>query len=171
MDLWRTLVVVLAIAPAGCGSLLGIEELTLDDVPDDATGSTPNESARLVPVICTSGTEGDPTCPFNRLDLGSLGVNGSLDFVAQQLGGGLYLTRMQFTVGAGGMFIEHPLLISHPPGSLEPVVDSLDRFFDVTLNLPPGALMTLGGGTAAFVNFQADPISVAFVAIGPQRPE
>ena len=133
----------------------------------------PIRTAMVVPQLCTGGNPGDPTCPINTIDLSALNVAGaSFSFVAQAAGADLYMTNMQFTAGADGLHVEHPIIESWPPGAAEPVPDPIDRFFNVVINLMTGAApQLLGNGTASFQGFSpADPISIHFVALDKFQP-
>lgn len=145
-----------------------------DAQPDPGlTDPTANlETEPFLPLICTSGTPPDVTCPVNDVDLTSVGLAGSrVHFVAQALGSGLYLNQLKVIAGTGGVYLEHPLFVSNPDGA-EPIPDSIDRYFAVKLNLMETTEEQLGGGTAAFVGWNAtDKISIHFKAIKPFQPD
>lgn len=133
----------------------------------------PIRTAMAVPQLCTGGNPGDPTCPINTLDLSALNVAGaSFSFVAQAAGADLYMTNMQFTAGTDGLYVEHPIIESWPPGATDPKPDPIDRYFNVVINLQTGAApQLLGNGTASFQGFSpADPISIHFVALDKFKP-
>jgi len=133
----------------------------------------PIRTGMVVSQLCTGGAPGSPTCPINTVDLSALNVAGaSFSFIAQAAGADLYLTNMQFTPGAEGLYVEHPIIESYPAGATDPVPDPIDRFFNVVLNLQTGAAPAiLGNGTASFAGFApADPISLHFVALDKFKP-
>jgi hypothetical protein len=119
-------------------------------------GDTGLETALFTPVLCTSGAPGDPTCPITYVDLTGLveGFAGArIKFVAQPLSSDLYVTNLALEGGAEGVYIEHPLFVSWPLEG-DPIPDTLDRFFNVKMNLKAGDMpATINGGTAAFINF------------------
>jgi hypothetical protein len=62
--------------------------------------------------------------------------------------------------------------VSHPAGQDDPVPDSLDRYFDVKLDLMPNSSAQLDGGTAAFVNFDPNAmLSIIFRVVDHYRPD
>jgi hypothetical protein len=111
----------------------------------------------FAPLLCTSGNPGDATCPVNIVDISPL-VTGwagaQIKFVAQALGTDLYVTNLALITGSEGVYIEHPLFVSWPNDGSQPLPDTLDRYFNVKMNLKAGdAPAPIGGGTAAFINF------------------
>lgn len=145
-----------------------------DAQPDPGeTDPTANlETAQFTPVICTSGTPPAPTCPTNDVDLTDVGLPGAkIHFVAQALGSGLYLNQLSLIAATDGAYLEHPLFVSHPEGA-EPLPDTIDRFFNVKMNLMANLDEQIAGGTAAFVGFVAtDKISIHFKSIKAFQPE
>lgn len=140
-----------------------------DAVPDTTPGGPRLETARFAPLLCTGGLPGEATCPVNTVALDDMGIAGArVSFVAQGLASGLYVTNLRLVPGGNGAFVEHPLFVSWPLDA-DPVPDSIDRFFDVKLNLSPAATaeeQQIGGGTAAFVGFGAsDEITIHFKAV------
>lgn len=139
-------------------------------------GEDPGLQTELfTPLMCTAGTPGDAggQCPTNDVDLTSLGLAGAkLHFVAQALGSGLYLNQLSVIPGADGMYLEHPLFVSYPADGSEPVFDSIDRFFNVKINAMANATTSIGGGTAAFIGFNAtDKIAIHFKALKAYQPD
>ena len=139
--------------------------------PDNTTA--PIETAQFLPQICTSGLPDDPpanpnpNCPVNKVPLDGVGATGAtINFVAQALGSGLYVTNLKLVPGTDGAYIEHPLFVSWPMDGSEPKADTIDRFYNVKLNLQATATaeeQQIGGGTAAFVGFFAtDKITIHF---------
>jgi hypothetical protein len=127
------------------------------------------ETPEFSPLICTAGQPGEPTCPVNTVALDAMGIAGArIDFVAQSLSSGLYVRNLKLVPGAGGAFIEHPLFVSWPLDA-DPVPDSIDRFFNVKMNLSPTATaeeQQIAGGTAAFIGFSpADSLTIHFKTV------
>jgi mono/diheme cytochrome c family protein len=133
------------------------------------------ETAAFNPDLCTSGQPGDPTCPYNYVDIGGL-VEGwagaQIRFIAQPLSQDLYLTNLALQGGPEGVYLEHPLFVSWPAQG-DPIPDTLDRFFNVKLNMMPGAMAEpIGGGTAAFINFTpTNQITIHFKVVDRYRPD
>ncbi len=124
----------------------------------DAAGATGSgvtiiQTAPFTPLLCTMGVAGDPTCPLNHVDLTPVGLPGAeIDFLLQPLSSDSYVTDLVLKAAADGAYIEHPLFVSVPPmGDVQP--DSIDRFFNVKMDLMPTTSDAIGGGTAAFVGF------------------
>ncbi len=133
------------------------------------------ETARFTPVLCTGGNPGDPTCPITYVDISGLVENwagAKIRFVAQPLSQDLYVTNLTLEGGPEGVYIEHPLFVSWPLEG-EPVPDTLDRFFNVKMNLAADAMPSqINGGTAAFVNFSpANQLTIHFKVVDRFRPE
>lgn len=132
-------------------------------------------TGRFTPLLCTSGTPGEPTCPITVIDLAPL-VEGwagaTIKFVAQPLSQDLYLTNFTLTGGPEGVYIEHPLLVSYPTEG-DPIPDTLDRYFSVKINMMPGeAAQPIGGGTAAFINFTpSNQLAIHFKVVDRYRPD
>jgi len=148
----------------------------------DAAGSTGTvdtglETERFSPLLCTMGVPGDPTCPINYVDITGLveGWGGAqIKFVAQPLGQDLYFTNLALVGGTDGVYLEHPLFVSWPSDTqAEPIPDTLDRFFNVKINMMPGAMPSpIGGGTAAFISFKpTNQLSIHFKAVDKYRPD
>jgi mono/diheme cytochrome c family protein len=139
------------------------------------TVDTGLETQPFTPVLCTSGNPGEPTCPITYVDITGL-VEGwagaKIKFVAQPLSQDLYVTNLSLEGGAEGVYIEHPLFVSWPPMA-EPIPDTLDRFFNVKMNLAAGEAATqINGGTAAFINFSPNnQITIHFKVVDRYRPD
>lgn len=137
----------------------------------DAAGVTPDmglQTGKFTPLLCTAGLPGDPTCPVNHVDLTALGLPGaSIDLVAQPLSQDLYVTDLKLTASVDGVYLEHPLFVSWPADPTQPEIpDTLDRFFNIKMNLMPSTSDSIGGGTAAFVGFDPNnQISIHFKAV------
>lgn len=144
------------------------------DAAADPGGTDPMlQTVKFTPAICTSGTPPAATCPVNDVDLTDLGLPGAkLHFVAQALGSGLYLNQLSVIAGADGVYMEHPLFASWPTDGSETRFDTIDRFYNVKLNQMAGSTAQLGGGTAAFIGFNAtDKISISFKALKKFQPD
>ncbi len=139
------------------------------------------ETAQFLPRICSQGPADDPPgtnpdCPFNDIPLTEIGSDGSkIRFIVQALGSGLYVTNLKLVPGSTGAFIDHPLFVSYPIDGSTPKADTIDRFFNVKMNLMPNAAaeeQQIGGGTAAFVGFFAtDKLSIHFKDVKVFVPE
>jgi len=137
------------------------------------------ETVAFIPAICTSGTPSvppaapNPTCPVNDVDLSPYGVAGAkLHFVAQALGSGIYLNQLSIIAGPDGVYLEHPLFASYPMDGSETKFDTIDRFFNVKINAMAGSTTMIGGGTAAFIGFNAtDKLSIHFKTLKAYQPD
>ncbi len=150
------------------------------DAQTAMTTTTTLETVKVDVLPCT-GVAGDATCPVNRIQLDSLGFAGAeIDFLAQAVGGSLYVTDLYVKAGAVGLYLEHPLFASWPTTG-DGIVDTVDRFGAVKLNLPasttaaacPGPSCDhLGVGEALFVGFpSSNKISVSFRVIDKHRDD
>lgn len=139
----------------------------------DPGGGPVLETAQFIPAICTAGTPPAPTCPVNDVDLTSIGLAGAkIHFVAQALGSGLYLNQLSVVAATDGAYIEHPLFASWPTDGSATRFDTIDRFFNIKMNLMANATEMIGGGTAAFIGFNAnDKISIHFKVVKPFQPD
>lgn len=140
------------------------------------TGEQSLATAPFSPLLCTSGNPGDATCPINIVDISPL-VTGwagaQIKFVAQPLGTDLYVTNLALITGSEGVYIEHPLFVSWPNDGSQPLPDTLDRYFNVKMNLKAGdAPAPIGGGTAAFINFNPqNKLTLNFKVVEKHRDE
>jgi len=131
------------------------------------------ETVAFIPAICTSGTPPAPECPVNDVDLSPYGLAGAkLHFVAQALGSGIYLNQLSIVAGADGVYLEHPLFASYPSDGSETKFDTIDRFFNIKINAMAASTTMIGGGTAAFIGFNAtDKLSIHFKTLKPYQPD
>lgn len=142
----------------------------------DGPGDLSLATEPFSPLLCTGGDPGSPTCPINIVDLSPL-VTGwagaQIKFVAQPLGTDLYVTNLQLITGAEGVYIEHPLFVSWPNDGSQPLPDTLDRFFNIKMNLKVGDMpASIGGGTAAFINFNPqNKLTINFKILEKYREE
>jgi len=112
-------------------------------------------------LACIGGTAGDPTCPYNEVDLAALGVAATIRFVATPTAGRLTITQLALAVGASPIELVHPRFVAHPangPAIPDPA-DSLAGV-DATTSGP------IGSGTVILVGdvFTASPLSIDFGA-------
>lgn len=146
-------------------------------------GNTGIETAKFTPQICTSGAPGTANCPINHVALDGVGLVGAeIQFVAQALGNtDTYVNDLYLKAAADGAYIEHPLFVSWPADTTQkPIPDSIDRFFNVKLDLakatgtvacPGPSCDSIGGGTAAFVGFPPNnQMTIHFKVVMPFQP-
>lgn len=141
------------------------------------------ETDQFLVSVCTGGLPDapgapNPNCLVNHIPLGTIGAtNAEIQFVVQQLTSGtsMYLTNLRLVPGAEGAMIEHPLFVSWPADGSPPKADTIDRFFNVKMNLMASATsdeQLIAGGTAAFVGFStADKISIHFKNVSVFVPD
>ncbi|MFT3697896.1 MAG: hypothetical protein QM831_32450 [Kofleriaceae bacterium] len=145
------------------------------------SGDTTYETDPTAPMICSGGAPGDVTCPINIVTLDKLDLPGAeIDFVVQALDSSIYVTDLYVKASTDGVYIDHPLFASVPDTG-DPVIDSLDRFSSVKLDLPqamtapacPSAsCMHIGAGAAAFVGFPpSNRLSISFKTIAKYVPD
>ena len=142
------------------------------DAQVDPTANAPDiEIPQFAPTLCPMGTD-VAACPTNDLDLGVVGLAGAkLHFVAQALPSGLYVNQLQLVAATDGAYIEHPLFVSWPAAG-DPIPDSIDRFFDVKMDVKANGSDMIGGGTAAFLGFVAtDMLTIHFKAVKPYQTD
>jgi len=147
--------------------------------------------AKFQAALCTSGLPDtpaapNPNCLVNHAALDELGAPGAtIDFVVQALSGATYITNLQVTPGASGVFVDHPLFVTYPATVDENRLgcgqdaagetfcgDNLDRFSTVQTNLMTGdPPAVLGDGTATFAEFiPTDQMSIHFKEVGVYKP-
>ena len=110
------------------------------------------------------------------IPLDSVGATGAtLTFTAQVIAGGVYVTNLAVTAGPDGIYFEHPLFVSDPPGagsgsgSSSAIPDPLDRYYSTKINLMTGSASI--GTAATFDGFSiTSPISVRFDVVDKYRP-
>jgi hypothetical protein len=75
--------------------------------------------------------------------------------------------------GTEGVYLEHPLFVSWPADDSQPIPDTLDRYFNVKINMKAGdEPMPIGGGSAAFINFApTNRLSLHFEVLDRYRDE
>ena len=142
------------------------------DAANVAGGGTPIlETEHFTPLLCTAGNPGDPTCPINTVPLDTLvqGWAGArIKLVVQPLNTDIYVTDLTLEGGADGVYIEHPLFVSWPlTENAQPYPDTLDRYFNIKMNMMSGATASpIGGGSAAFINFNPNnKLSITFKVV------
>lgn len=105
---------------------------------------------------------GPVTLALGAVNTVDLGLGATLRFVPAMAAGGLSLTQLQLTAGAGGLHVVHPLFTSKPAAG-DPRIDTADAFGDLDLKLTANASSPLGGGSALFTTFSpTDPITLHF---------
>lgn len=132
---------------------------------------TPQESAALLGWIQAERTARIPDAEqpamvgpiqpaLNAMVTADLGLPGAQIRVMATPFAGLYLSRIDLVAGAGGLHVVHPLFVSKPAGG-DIVLDDLDRYRDLDLDLDPGETVELGA--SAFLPFAAtDPLTIYF---------
>lgn len=160
-----------------------LEWVNAEKAAAGSTGEEPPtiETTQFLVQVCTSGLPDapgapNPNCLVNKIPLGDIGATGAeVHFVVQSLGSGLYMTNLRLVPGVDGAFIEHPLFVSYPADGSAPKADTIDRFFNVKLNLQMTATpeeQQIGGGTAAFVGFFAtDKLAIHFKGASVFKPD
>jgi mono/diheme cytochrome c family protein len=130
---------------------------------------------------CTGGTPGiDATCPINTIKLDDdMLVGASISFVAQATGDDLYLSDIFLKASVDGVYLDHPLFVPWPTTGSE-IVDNLDRFSQVKLNLaattttpicPGPSCDHIGAGAAIFVGFaSSNKLSITFKVLEAAHP-
>jgi hypothetical protein len=124
----------------------------------------------FVPILCTSGTPGEPNCPLNTVPLDEVGTAGAtFRFTWTLLGSGHYIGEAKLTAGPEGLYVENPIFMLLPGDSTVPTATG--AFAGVTLNIPPNETQIVGTGTAAIVQLDTTGrVFVRFDEIGPYRP-
>jgi hypothetical protein len=90
----------------------------------------------------------------------ALPTSGTLQLVATPFPGGVAFSEVSITAGATALRVMHPVFVSHPPGG-EPIVDELDRFGELDLEVAPGTTEAIGG--AVFPMFSPEhPLTIHF---------
>ncbi len=87
----------------------------------------------LTLLYCTSGTPGDPTCPFNHLDLSP--ASGEVDLVATMMTNTTYASDVAIKAGTGGLYLVNPRFDNCDQAPSNPWP---------TLDLQAGAIMDYG---------------------------
>jgi len=127
------------------------------------------ETAHTPLADCSAGAPGDPTCATpTTIDLTAAGSTGStITLYAKPLGADLYVQQLEVTAGPSGLTLVHPIFRSWPAGATDPKPDANDTFYNVSLMVPAGMKVKLGGMlNYNFTGFAAtDPISVKFDAL------
>jgi hypothetical protein len=135
--------------------------------PGGGDASVPGEPRSLgpfAPQICSGGTPGDSSCPFNSIGLDEVGAPGSsMEFLVQPIVGGLSFVDVALFAGQGGLHVEHPQILAGNDGNF---TSTGDTYLGVTVDLRPGASETLPSIEAAGVSPVA-LLVLRFDAIGP----
>jgi hypothetical protein len=152
-------------------------------------GTTTLTTQAFTPLLCTSGTSGSPTCPFNHVGLVDVGMaattpvdltGAEISFVVQPLSNSMYVTDLTLKAGTNGIYIEHPLFVYIPvtgdtcaDGTPGPCPDNLDRFFAVKMDEMATMSDQIDGGTAAFTGFKpvtGAQLEISFKTVDVYRP-
>ncbi|MCW5808105.1 MAG: hypothetical protein KIT31_37485 [Deltaproteobacteria bacterium] len=149
-------------------ALVGCEEHGSGGGPGaDASAPSSDLAGPARPRLCTGGEAGDPTCPINILPLPKQ-RGATVQFVAQALGGGIFLSDMKVDGGQLGVFVVHPRLVTRTAGSPALTPDPGDRFANLVADIPPGGAVLLD--TAALVQFAPDDeVGMQFDEVSPFR--
>jgi hypothetical protein len=151
------------------------------DAANAGSTSTELTTPKVDILTCTGGTPGvDATCPINTITLDEDHLVGaSISFVAQAYGNDLYLSDIFLKASVDGVYLDHPLFVSWPTAGTE-IVDNLDRFSEIKLNLaatttpaicPGPSCDLIGEGAAIFVGFaSANKLSITFKVLEPVHP-
>ncbi|HEY5934347.1 MAG TPA: hypothetical protein VIU61_06930, partial [Kofleriaceae bacterium] len=90
----------------------------------------------------------------------ALPTSGTLQLVATPFPTGVAYSDISITAGSTALRVRHPVFVSHPPGG-DPIVDELDRFAELDLEVDAGKTETLGG--AVFPMFAPEhPLTIHF---------
>lgn len=128
--------------------------------------------------LCTGGYPDNAagTCPTNHVSLASILTDGTMllgaeiAFTAQGLSPGLYLTNLVANGGTSGVYLEHLVFVSLP-AKADPLPDQIDRYHALKLDVGPGKISPIDGGTAAFVSFAAtDMVEIYFRVLTAFNP-
>ena len=132
---------------------------------------TPQESAALlgwleaervarVPDAEQPAAVGPIQPQLDTMVAADLGFPGAQIIVMAAPFAGLYFSKINLVAGPAGLHVAHPLFVSKPAGG-EIVLDDLDRYRDLDVDLDPGETVELGA--AAFLPFAAtDPLTIYF---------
>jgi len=131
-----------ALLPAEASALLGWLE---------------SERTARVPAAQSPTLIGPFQPQLDALTVVELGIPGAQLRVVAAPFAGLYLSKIELVAGATGFHLVHPLFVAKPGGAI--VLDDLDRFRDLDLELAPGETVELGA--AAFLPFSStDPLTI-----------
>jgi hypothetical protein len=128
----------------------------------------PTEAAAVIEWLLAERTArvtppGEPTFvgPFGATTVTlALPTAGTLQLVATPFPGGVAFSDISITAGATPLRVMHPLFVSHPPG-VDQIVDELDRFAELDLEVEPNRTEPIGG--AVFATFAPeDPLTIHF---------
>lgn len=129
----------------------------------------------IIETTPTAMATGSATTTITLDSVGSVGS--TLSFVATSIPGGIYLTNVVFTAGADGLYLAHPLFVSHPAAGTgsgsgsgsDGVPDPLDRYYSTVENIGSAGSASLDTPTIDGFSI-TDPISVRFDVIDKYRP-
>jgi hypothetical protein len=154
--MWRCAIAVVVL---GCGG---------EGRSPDA-GPAPVETGAFVPLICTGGSPGTPSCPINQVSLDDIGANGKFVFVMQFVSSGPVLTNIMFVAGPQGIYLEHPDLLIWPRGSMISTATATLDGGNAIYNIAPDATVVPSSGSITFVG-NIDKFALRFDVVGSYRP-
>lgn len=122
------------------------------------------ETSPFVPLLCTDGWAGDPSCPVNHVLLDELGVTAAMTFVAEPSERGVLLHTLHVSAGATGVYLEHPRIIGWDEHG--PLPGDGGPFRDLVIAVPPHTRQ-FAAGTARLVDSASSRMSIEFAALEP----
>jgi hypothetical protein len=111
-------------------------------------------------LVCTYGTPGSPSCPFDRVGLDA--VDAEVDFLAEPLTQDIYLNRMTIVAGSQGVHVVG-LRFEAAPCNVN------EKGWWPTIDLAPGAQQALGDTVLADASTTTQ-VCLVYDAIGPYQP-
>lgn len=108
----------------------GSTELARDAGPDAAVHSLPP----FTPLLCTGGSAGDPTCPFNYADITDLGAGATMRLLATPSGPRVFLRDIRLTAGPSGLHVEDLRFVVYRDGIAVPQLSPFPREIDLNGN-------------------------------------
>jgi hypothetical protein len=126
------------------------------------TGGVANRAV-TGPITLVTGTN---TVPLDGLGTGLTGA--TIQFVAQEVGGGLLIDNVQVTAGASGLHVKHPVFEAcntAPPA----IVDAVDTFAATDLTVPAGQTAVVGSQAVAMTGVPITArLGIAFDILTPE---
>ena len=155
------------------------------DAQNGMITSTAVQTTPYTVNLCTGGAVGSATCPVNTVDISAIAnapalPGAHIDFVVQPVSNAMYFTQVTATAGADGLYVEHPLFLYLPPtgtmcadGTAPPCPDSIDRFYNIQLNVMSAGSQPLGSGGQSFAGFtpvSGAQLQIAFTVVDKYHP-
>lgn len=155
------------------------------DAQNGMVTSTAVQTSPFSVNLCTGGAVGSATCLLNTVDVSAIAnapalPGAHIDFVVQPVSNAMYLTQVTANAGADGIFLQHPLFLYLPPtgtmcadGTAPPCPDTIDRFYNVQVNVMAGASQPIGTAGQSFAGFapvSGAQLQIAFTVIDKYRP-